>query len=115
VWGQSRGRAGKLAVVAEDMQITGTLRSAGQVQIDGIVNGDVFALDITLGRTGTVIGTLMAPRVTLFGTLHGVIEAGTVHVGRTARVHAHITHDGLTVEDGAILNTLPPIDPATEI
>jgi cytoskeletal protein CcmA (bactofilin family) len=109
------GRAGKLSVVAGDMQITGTLRSAGQVQIDGIVNGDVIAPEITIGQDGTVIGTLTAARITLFGTLHGAIEGGSVVIARTARIHASIDHDGLTIEAGAFIETLPATDPATEI
>jgi cytoskeletal protein CcmA (bactofilin family) len=112
---QGLGRAGKLSVVASDMQITGTLRSSGQVQIDGIVNGDVFAPEITLGQSGTVIGALVAQRISLYGTLHGAIEGGQVTIGRTARIHARIDHDGLTIETGAILDALPPVDPATEI
>jgi len=104
-----------LSVVASDMQITGVLRSGGHVQIDGIVNGDVFAREITLGQSGTVIGSLDASRITLFGTMHGVIQGGQVTAGRTARIHAAIHHDGLTVETGAVVETLPIPDPATEI
>ncbi len=109
------GRAGKLSVVAHDLQITGSLRSHGQVQIDGIVNGDVTASEITLGQSGTVIGTLTARRISLFGTLHGEIAGGEVYVGSTARIHARIGHDGLTVEPGAEVNALPLVDPAAGI
>jgi cytoskeletal protein CcmA (bactofilin family) len=97
------------------MQITGALRSRGPVQIDGILNGDVIAPSITIGQTGTVIGSLIGAEIFIFGTVHGVIEGGAVTVNRTARIHAQLGHDSLTVEDGAVLDIRPAPDPAAEI
>jgi cytoskeletal protein CcmA (bactofilin family) len=97
------------------MQITGTLRSSGQIQIDGIVNGDVIAQSITVGQTGTVIGKLIAAEIHVCGTVHGALESDAISLSRSARVYAQISHAGLSVADGAVLERQIDNDPAAEI
>jgi cytoskeletal protein CcmA (bactofilin family) len=97
------------------MQITGALRSGGQIQIDGIVNGDVTAPSITVGQTGTVIGKLTAAEIFVCGTVHGELEGDLISLARTARVYARISHAGLMIEEGAVLERQIPADPAAEI
>jgi cytoskeletal protein CcmA (bactofilin family) len=97
------------------MQITGALRSSGQIQIDGIVNGDVTAPSITIGQSGTVIGKLVAGEIHVCGTVHGELEGDMISLSRTARVYARLSHAGLSVEEGAVLERQIPADPAADI
>ena len=97
------------------MQITGALRSSGDIQIDGIVNGDITAPSITIGQSGTVIGRLVAAEIHIWGTVHGELDGDRISLGRTARVYAQLRHAGLSVEDGAVLEQPVPNDPAAEI
>ena len=108
-------RGGRLSVVAHDMQITGSLRSSGQIQVDGIVNGDITAPSITIGQTGTVIGKLIAAEIRVCGTVHGELDGDMVSLSRTARVYARISHAGLSIEAGAVLERPVANDPAAEI
>jgi|HubBroStandDraft_1064217.scaffolds.fasta_scaffold00141_21 cytoskeletal protein CcmA (bactofilin family) len=96
------------------MQITGALRSSGQIQIDGIVNGDITAPSITIGQTGTVIGRLVAAEIHICGTVHGELEGQTISLARSARVYAQISHAGLSVEEGAVLERQVHAEPAGE-
>jgi len=97
------------------MQITGALRSSGQIQIDGIVNGDITAPSITIGQSGTVIGKLVGAEIHICGTVHGELEGDMISLSRTARVYARISHAGLSVEEGAVLERQIPRDPAADI
>jgi cytoskeletal protein CcmA (bactofilin family) len=97
------------------MQITGALRTDGQIQIDGIVNGDIAAHSITVGQSGTVIGRLVATDIHIWGTVHGELDGEMITLGRTARVYAQTRHAGLTMEEGAVLERQVPNDPAAEI
>jgi len=108
-------RAGRLSVIARDMQITGALRSSGEIQIDGIVNGDITAPGITIGQTGTVIGRLVAAEIRVWGTVHGELDGDRISLARTARVYARLRHAGLSIEEGAVLEHQIPNDPAAEI
>jgi cytoskeletal protein CcmA (bactofilin family) len=97
------------------MQITGALRSSGQIQVDGIVNGDITAPSITVGQTGTVIGKLIAAEIHVWGTVHGELDGDVISLSRTARVYAQITHAGLSIEEGAVLERPVEKDPAIEV
>jgi len=97
------------------MQITGALRSSGEIQVDGIVNGDITAPCITIGQSGTVIGRLVAGEIQVWGTVHGELDGDRITLGRSARVYAQLRHAGLTVEEGAVLEHQVPNDPAAEI
>lgn len=97
------------------MQITGALRSSGQIQVDGIVNGDITAPSITIGRTGTVIGKLVAAQIHVCGTVHGELDGDMISLADSARVYAQISHAGLSVAKGAVLERPMEHDPAVEI
>lgn len=96
-------RGGGLSILAADFQITGSLRSAGEIHIDGIVNGEVVAAAIMVGQTGTVIGDLIADQVTIAGTVHGTVTATAVALTKTARVYADLRCHAFTSAPGAVL------------
>ncbi|MDB5360798.1 MAG: polymer-forming cytoskeletal protein [Rhodospirillales bacterium] len=96
-------RGGGLSILAADFQITGSLRSTGEIHIDGIVNGEVVAAAIMVGQSGTVIGDLIADQITIAGTVHGTVTATAVALTKTARVHADLRCHGFTSAPGAVL------------
>ena len=60
-----RGAASKTAaraasIICADMKINGSVISEGSLQIDGIVDGDVSATDITIGASGQITGEVKA-------------------------------------------------------
>ncbi|HEV2674614.1 MAG TPA: polymer-forming cytoskeletal protein [Aliidongia sp.] len=95
-------RGGGLSILAADFQITGSLRSDGEIHIDGIVNGDVAASAIMVGQSGTVIGDLTADRITIAGTVHGTVSASNVSLMRTARVYADVRCHAFDRAPGAV-------------
>jgi cytoskeletal protein CcmA (bactofilin family) len=95
-------RRGGLSILAADFQITGNLRSDGEIHIDGIVNGAVAAAAVTVGPTGTIIGDVTADRVTIAGTVHGTVYAGRVSLAKTARVHADVRCQAFDSAPGAV-------------
>lgn len=96
-------RGGGLSILAADFQITGNLRSDGEIHIDGIVNGTVAAGAIMVGQSGTVIGDLIADRITIAGTVHGTVNAASLSLLKTARVHADVRCDQFESAPGAVL------------
>lgn len=112
-------RGGGLSILATDFQITGNLRSDGEIHIDGIVNGAVAATIIMVGQSGTVIGDLTADRITIAGTVHGTVTASSVSLLKTARVHADLRCHLFDQAPGAVLelqgDSAPPAAEPPEI
>jgi cytoskeletal protein CcmA (bactofilin family) len=91
----------ELSVVEPLLNIKGDLRSGGDLQVNGQVNGDVTCLRLIVGRTGTIIGNITADEVVVFGEVKGVIRAARVFLRETARVKSEIFHQELVIENGA--------------
>ena len=79
----------------------GTLKSDGEIQIDSTVKGDIKAHMLTVGEQGKINGSTVAETVRIFGTVDGRVQAKTVHLDKSAKVTADITHKSLAIEAGA--------------
>ena len=96
------GRASAPSILGVDLKITGDIASAGEIHVSGMVKGDVIAKQLTVGETGTVIGSIEAETAMVAGTLTGRLTATTVVLAASARVVADITHVSLSIEPGAV-------------
>lgn len=93
--------SGETSLISADLKVIGNLVSGGDVQIKGMVEGDVKSRTVTIGEGAEVKGAIAADTVHIAGTIHGQVEAPTVTVAKTARVNGDITHQTLSIEAGA--------------
>ncbi len=93
--------SGAPSIISPDLKIVGNLKSDGEIQIDGTVKGDMKGHMLTVGEQGRIDGSTVAETVRIFGTVSGQVQAKTVHLDKSARVTADITHETLTIEAGA--------------
>ena len=63
------------SIISADMGIKGSVTSDGEMQIDGKIDGDVTAVSITIGQTGTIQGEVRAQTVIVRGRIIGSIRA----------------------------------------
>jgi len=91
------------SVISADLKIQGNLTSAGDLQIDGIVEGDIQSRSLTVGEGAMVNGNIQAETVRVCGQVTGQIKAATVNLERTAKVMGDIVHQVLSLEPGAYL------------
>jgi cytoskeletal protein CcmA (bactofilin family) len=91
------------SIISADLRITGDLHCSGDIQIDGVVNGDIQSRNIVIGEGAAVTGSLEAETVQVFGKLVGQIKADTVTLERTAHVTGDILHRALAIAQGAFL------------
>ncbi len=89
------------SLVAEGVTIRGDLITAGDLHLDGEVEGDLKASHLTIGETGGVTGTIEAETVDIRGSVAGTITARQVRLWATARVDGDIGHAELSIEAGA--------------
>ena len=90
------------SLVGETLQLEGDLRSSGNVDIAGLVNGSVFVSETRITETGSIRGSLEAEVVEINGHVEGKISADTVIIGRTAVIKGDIFFKNtLKTEEGA--------------
>ncbi len=102
-----RGAAMKSAaraasIICADMKINGSVISEGALQIDGIVDGDVSATDITIGASGQITGEVKAEVVKVKGRIRGSIRARKVELETGAHVKGDIVHSSLQIQSNAV-------------
>ena len=103
------------SIISSDLTIVGNLKSEGDLQIDGTVEGDVTSRAVTIGEGAVVHGTLTGDSARIYGALVGHIKVGSVMLAKTAKVEADIHHVSLAVESGAsIIGSLRRLDSATK-
>ena len=99
--GDSAKLTGVPSIISPDLKIIGDLKSSGDIQIDGRIEGDINSRLLTVGEQATVEGCIVADTVRISGTVLGQVRAKTVHLDKKARVTGDITHEILTMEAGA--------------
>ena len=89
------------SIISPDLTIKGNLTCAGDIQIDGHVEGDVASRSVKIGEGADMRGTITAESVRICGTVQGEIKAATVALEKTAKVTGNIMHQSLSIEAGA--------------
>lgn len=89
------------SIISSDLVVTGTLKSKGDMQIDGCVEGDVHSANLVIGDKAQVHGEVFAEDVIIRGKVQGSIRAHKVHLAASCHVEGNILHEALTVEQGA--------------
>jgi cytoskeletal protein CcmA (bactofilin family) len=91
------------SIIATGLQIVGNIKSQSDVLIEGSVEGNLEARNLTIAQGATVEGSVMARTAHINGTLIGDVGAGSVVISKTAEVSGAVLYGDLTVEPGARL------------
>jgi len=92
------------SIFSAALTVVGRLESAGDIQIDGKVEGDIRGQSVRIGGSAVVKGTVTGEVVELAGTLEGKIEARSAVLAKTARMSGDIIHQSLQIEEGSYFN-----------
>ncbi len=89
------------SILSADLVITGTLKTQGEVQLDGMIEGDIRAKSLTIGEKATVKGEILAETITVRGKVIGKMRARQIQLSATSHVEGDIVHSTLSMENGA--------------
>ena len=89
------------SLISPDITIEGGITGDGELQIDGVVRGDVRVGRLTVGETGHVEGSVFAEAVEVRGRVVGAITSKQVRLYGTSYIDGDITHEQLAMETGA--------------
>ena len=88
--------------IGETLQLEGDLRSAGSLDVAGLIKGNVFVTDIVVAETGSVRGSIEATNIEINGHIEGKISADVIIIGRSAVIKGDIFFKNtLKTEEGA--------------
>ena len=89
------------SVISAELIVKGTLISAGDVQVEGKIDGDIRAAGLVIGEKAIVVGDIYAEEAVIRGRVEGSIRARRVQLCATCHVEGNILHEALAVESGA--------------
>lgn len=89
------------SVLSADLQISGNLRTSGDIVIEGVVDGDIRAHLLTVGESATIRGEIVADDIVINGRVIGRVRGLKVRLTSTARVEGDIIHKTIAIESGA--------------
>ncbi|MBF9050705.1 polymer-forming cytoskeletal protein [Roseobacter sp. HKCCD9010] len=89
------------SLLSADLTIVGNLRTSGDIQVEGNVQGDIRAHLLTVGESATIEGEVVADDVVVTGRVVGRVRGLKVRLTSTARVEGDIIHKTIAIESGA--------------
>jgi cytoskeletal protein CcmA (bactofilin family) len=92
------------AFFSNSVEIEGSLRFTGLLNIDGHLNGAIVAHGMLVtGVNAAIIGDIFVENLILSGTVTGnIYVTGEVHLNNTAKVVGNINYSSLSIVPGAI-------------
>ncbi len=103
--------AEQLTIIGAQLTIDGDVECHGDVQIFGLVEGNVRGETVIVEYGGLVEGGVFAQKLVVAGSVNGPVTATDIRVEGTAKIIGNITHNMLTIEPGAILEGRRPWRP----
>lgn len=91
-----------VSMIGPDLTITGNLISKGEVQVDGIVEGDIHGSHVVIGERATIQGSIVSEEVVIRGHVVGSVRSKRVMLQSTSQVEGDIFHQSLSIEQGAL-------------
>ena len=89
------------STLSPDLHITGNIKTSGDIQVEGTIEGDIRAHLLTIGESATIKGEVTADDVVVNGRIVGRVRGLKVRLTSTARVEGDIIHKTIAIESGA--------------
>ena len=88
--------------IGETLQLEGDLRSSGNIDVAGLINGNVFISEMVVTETGSIRGSIEAVTIEVNGHVEGKITADSIIIGKSAVIKGDVFfRKTLKTEEGA--------------
>ncbi len=93
-------------VLANGIEITGSIKFSNDMVIDGKVDGEITSKEgkVTIGENAVVKGDVKAGEVKLFGKVEGTITSTRCELKTKSKLDGDIKTKMLSMEEGAVLS-----------
>lgn len=92
------------SILSKNIRVTGNIETDGDIQLEGVVDGDVKTHLLTVGKEAVVNGSISGDTIRVDGTVNGQITGRSVQLGKSAKVNGDIIHETLSIEAGAFVH-----------
>ena len=89
------------STLSADLMIKGDIKTTGDIQIEGELEGNIQAHLLTVGEGAIVRGECVADDIVVNGRVIGRVRGLKVRLTSTARVEGDIIHKTIAIESGA--------------
>ncbi len=90
------------SVIGADTTVTGDIESAGDISVEGSVEGNITCRALTLRGEPTIMGDVHAEAVHVCGRFTGDLRTKKVVLTKAARMTGDIYYETLELQDGAV-------------
>ena len=90
-----------ISVLKTGLTINGDLISAGELRIEGEVEGDIKGARLVIGEHARITGNIVAEDVIIFGQVMGSVRGLRVSLQSTSHIEGDVYHQALVMEQGA--------------
>ena len=102
------------SIISEGSEFKGNIKTSGEIQIDGVLNGNVRAKQIVVGVNGNVRGNVTANFLRICGKIEGEIRAETLEIVSSASVKGNLYKKTISMEAGSkIIGNINELEGAT--
>jgi cytoskeletal protein CcmA (bactofilin family) len=92
---------GMPSIISSELRIIGDLVCQGDLTIEGLVEGNIKCVSVTIGESATIAGEIECETARICGRVKGQINGRAVTLTPTARVIGDIRHETIAIESGA--------------
>ena len=98
-------------VIGEGVSVSGKLKVPGKATINGTLDGELTADELTVGPKGKLLGKVQARRVDVFGQTHESVTASEHLIIRsTGQIHGTAAYGNIEIERGGLISgSISPI------
>lgn len=94
---------GAVTIIAEGNKFCGDITAVGRLHIDGFFEGSIVSShEVSVGKLGTVTGTVKAPNVNISGQLDGEVNCHELHIESGGEVHGTVISNKLSIDDDGV-------------
>jgi cytoskeletal protein CcmA (bactofilin family) len=90
------------SILSQGFRVDGDIACDGEIHVAGTLIGNLVANKVTLSEGGTVNGAIEAETAVINGAVQGRLVAVNVILGRSAQVRADVVYCSMRVEPGAV-------------
>lgn len=97
----ARTGTGEHSVISAGLRVIGNLESDEDVEVRGVVEGDISSRSLTVSAGAKVKGSITADSVNIAGTVDGEVTADRVSISKTGDMTGDVTYKTLAIDEGA--------------
>lgn len=89
------------SIIGVDLSINGNVISKGEIQVEGVIQGDIHCSSLIVGEQAEVNGEVIAEQIVVHGKVTGAVRGMKVTLQSSSYVEGDIYHKSLAIEQGA--------------